>query len=99
MGAARLAGWLLLFALLPAWAGAQPLQPIPPLDSPVVDTTGTLDAATRQALEAQARTEEKIDHILRRHLNFYLAQLPQQVFQPLGFRGPRRQSLACQGLV
>ncbi len=33
---------------------AQALAPVPPLDSPVIDTTGTLDAATRQKLEAQA---------------------------------------------
>lgn len=32
----------------------QALVPVPPLDSPVVDTTGTIDAATRQQLEAQA---------------------------------------------
>ena len=38
-----------------ACAGAQALAPIPPLDSPVVDTTGTLDALARQNLEAQAR--------------------------------------------
>ncbi|GAB3335647.1 TPM domain-containing protein [Marilutibacter aestuarii] len=44
----------LLLALLPA-ASAQSLAPVPPLDGPVVDTTGTLDAATRQALEARAR--------------------------------------------
>jgi len=37
-----------------ALAQAQQLAPIPALDTPVVDTTGTLDAATRQALEAQA---------------------------------------------
>src|SRR5690606_19318284 len=42
------------FLLAPARAAAQDLQPVPPLDSPVVDTTGTLDAATRQRLEAQA---------------------------------------------
>lgn len=35
-------------------AVAQQLAPIPPLDSPVVDTTGTLDAAQRQALVQQA---------------------------------------------
>ena len=34
----------LLFSSL--LAAAQQLAPIPPLDSPVVDTTGTLDAAT-----------------------------------------------------
>ena len=55
MAPARLAAWVLLLALLPAWAHAQDLQPIPALDAPVVDTTGTLDAATVQALEAQAR--------------------------------------------
>jgi len=37
-----------------ALAQAQQLAPIPALDSPVIDTTGTLDAATKQALEAQA---------------------------------------------
>ncbi|WP_240096103.1 TPM domain-containing protein [Thermomonas flagellata] len=57
------AGWrlallgLLLVAAaavaLPAWA--QALAAIPPLRGPVVDTTGTLDAASVQALEAQAR--------------------------------------------
>ncbi|MDI9238929.1 YgcG family protein [Lysobacter sp. LF1] len=35
-------------------AQAQDLAPIPPLTSPVVDTTGTLDAATKQQLESQA---------------------------------------------
>ena len=42
----------LLFAC--AVAQAQQLAPIPSLDSPVVDTTGTLDAASRQQLEQQA---------------------------------------------
>lgn len=46
---------LLLCLLLPLAALAQSLAPIPALDSPVVDTTGTLDTATRQSLEAQAR--------------------------------------------
>lgn len=49
--------WLLLCLLGFGWAGmaaAQQLAPIPPLDSPVVDTTGTLDAAQKQALEQQA---------------------------------------------
>lgn len=46
---------LLLSLLAPAAAWSQQLAPIPALDSPVVDTTGTLDAATRQSLEAQAR--------------------------------------------
>ncbi len=48
---------LLAFLLGPAALGtalAQQLAPIPPLDSPVVDTTGTLDAAQRQALVQQA---------------------------------------------
>src|SRR5690606_5477316 len=55
MSLRRLAGWLLLpCLLLPAWAVAQALQPIPPLDAPVVDTTGTLDTATVQRLEARA---------------------------------------------
>ena len=50
-----MAAWLLLAATLAAWA--QPASPaaIPPLDAPVVDTTGTLDAATVQRLDAQAR--------------------------------------------
>ncbi|RMH93527.1 YgcG family protein [Lysobacter pythonis] len=44
---------LLLVAL--AWpAHAQRLAPIPALDSPVIDSTGTLDAATRAELERQA---------------------------------------------
>jgi uncharacterized protein len=50
-------GWPLLLVLLLAWAlplGAQQLAAIPPLDSPVVDTTGTLDAAQEQQLEQQA---------------------------------------------
>jgi uncharacterized protein len=47
---------LLLLALLcvAPWTRAQPLAAIPALDSPVVDTTGTLDAAARQRLEQQA---------------------------------------------
>ncbi|MFD0739966.1 TPM domain-containing protein [Lysobacter koreensis] len=48
---------LLLIALLLACAvaQAQQLAAIPALDSPVVDTTGTLDGIARQNLEAQAR--------------------------------------------
>ncbi len=48
------ASLLLLLALcaVPAWA--QVPSKIPAFDSPVVDTTGTLDAATRQQLEQQA---------------------------------------------
>ena len=45
---------LLLLLLACALAQAQQLAPIPALDSPVIDTTGTLDAPTKQALEAQA---------------------------------------------
>ncbi len=47
---------LLLLGLLLGAQGAhaQALAPIPKLDSPVVDTTGTLDAAQKQALEQQA---------------------------------------------
>lgn len=46
---------LLALALLclPGWVGAQQAA-IPAFDSPVVDTTGTLDAATRQQLEQQS---------------------------------------------
>ncbi|MGN7837931.1 TPM domain-containing protein [Stenotrophomonas sp. 22385] len=43
---------LCLCLALPAWA--QTDAAIPPMTSPVVDTTGTLDAAQKQALEAQA---------------------------------------------
>jgi len=43
----------LLLIAAPAWA--QPLAAIPALDSPVVDTTGTLDAAQKRQLEAQAQ--------------------------------------------
>ncbi|MFT3761843.1 MAG: TPM domain-containing protein [Pseudoxanthomonas sp.] len=45
---------LLAFLLLPAVAWAQQLAAIPPLTSPVVDTTGTLDTAQKQQLEQQA---------------------------------------------
>ena len=45
---------LIVLMLACALAQAQQLAPIPPLTSPVVDTTGTIDAATRQKLEAQA---------------------------------------------
>ena len=50
-------GWLLLPLLWLACAlplRAQPPAAIPPLDSPVVDTTGTLAAAQKQQLEQQA---------------------------------------------
>ena len=47
---------LLLLTLLcvAPWARAQQLAAIPALDSPVVDTTGTLDTAAKQQLEQQA---------------------------------------------
>src|SRR3970040_2572778 len=45
----------LMLCLACVAAGAQTLAPIPALDSPVVDTTDTLDALARQNLEAQAR--------------------------------------------
>ena len=47
---------LLLLTLLcvAPWARAQQLAAIPVLDSPVVDTTGTLDTAAKQQLEQQA---------------------------------------------
>lgn len=43
---------LLALCAMPAWA--QSPAKIPAFDSPVVDTTGTLDAATKQQLEQQA---------------------------------------------
>jgi uncharacterized protein len=50
--------WMLLAALLCAGAAAsaQQLAAIPALDSPVVDTTGTLDAQQKQSLVRQALT-------------------------------------------
>ncbi|MEG2981983.1 MAG: YgcG family protein, partial [Stenotrophomonas sp.] len=45
---------LLLLALCLPDAWAQSASKIPAFDSPVVDTTGTLDAATRQQLEQQS---------------------------------------------
>ena len=51
----RLVGVVACAALLLASAvSAQDLAPIPTLDTPVVDTTGTLDAAARARLQAQA---------------------------------------------
>lgn len=44
---------VLLLSCLPVLAGAQQAE-IPRFDSPVVDTTGTLDAAAKQQLEQQA---------------------------------------------
>lgn len=46
------ASWLLLLA--GACVQAQTMAPIPALDAPVVDATGTLDAGTQQALQAQS---------------------------------------------
>jgi uncharacterized protein len=51
---ARLLRCLLLLALCLAPAAWAQQAAIPPLTSPVVDTTGTLDTAQTQALEAQA---------------------------------------------
>ncbi|KWS06863.1 Beta-propeller domains of methanol dehydrogenase type [Lysobacter capsici AZ78] len=48
-----LVAWLLLLPM--ASALAQTLASIPAMDSPVVDTTGTLDEPTRSQLAAQAR--------------------------------------------
>ena len=51
----RLATALLALLLwLPLASQAQHLAPVPALDSPVVDTTGTLDATQKQALVQQA---------------------------------------------
>lgn len=50
-----LAALLVLVCWLPLGsAQAQQLAPVPALDSPVVDTTGTLDSAQKQALVQQA---------------------------------------------
>jgi uncharacterized protein len=46
-----LAWGLLMLALLPGFAGAQALQPVPALSARVMDQTGTLDAATLASLE------------------------------------------------
>ena len=48
----RALAFCLMLMAAPAWA--QSLAAIPALDSPVVDTTGTLDAAQKQQLEQQA---------------------------------------------
>ncbi len=52
-------GWSMLLTLwlacaMPGLAWAQQLAAIPPLDSPVVDTTGSISAAQRQQLDQQA---------------------------------------------
>ncbi|CAD0350064.1 hypothetical protein CFBP2533_35340 [Xanthomonas hortorum pv. pelargonii] len=46
--------WMMALVLLPASLLAQDLAAIPPLRSPVVDVTGTLDATQIQQLEQQA---------------------------------------------
>lgn len=48
--------WLALLALC---AGAQELQPVPPLSARVIDQTGTLSAAQRDALEAKLAAFER----------------------------------------
>lgn len=50
----RCVPWLIALLLATGLVHAQTLAQIPPLDSPVVDTTGTIDAGTREQLEAQA---------------------------------------------
>ena len=49
--------WLALLALC---AGAQELQPVPPLSARVIDQTGTLSAAQRDALEAKLAAFERV---------------------------------------
>ncbi|GAB1594402.1 TPM domain-containing protein [Lysobacter claricitrinus] len=58
---ARLVGFVVATALVATTfvAFAQQLAPIPPLTSPVVDTTGTIDVTTRQKLEQQALDLQK----------------------------------------
>lgn len=50
---------LLLAAWLPLAAWAQGVQPVPPLTAHVMDSTGTLDAAQRSALEAKLTAFEQ----------------------------------------
>ncbi|MBB1088481.1 TPM domain-containing protein [Lysobacter sp. SG-8] len=56
-GVSAVVVWLVAALALcsPGPAAAQALAPLPALDSPVVDTTATLDPAARQALETRAR--------------------------------------------
>jgi uncharacterized protein len=49
-----------LMATLPLLAGAQELQAVPPLTAHVMDLTGTLDAAQRQALDAKLTAFEQV---------------------------------------
>ncbi|RZJ03019.1 MAG: YgcG family protein, partial [Rubrivivax sp.] len=53
--------WLtaVLLVLACAWAQAQDVQPVPALSARVVDQTGTLDAAQRQALEDELAAYEQ----------------------------------------
>ncbi|MCC8364107.1 TPM domain-containing protein [Lysobacter sp. A6] len=55
----KLAGFVLACMLACAPAFAQTLAPIPPLDKPVIDTTGTLDPTQVAALDTQARALQK----------------------------------------
>lgn len=57
-GALALA-WLCLLVLIHIPSPAQDLQPVPPLTSRVVDQTGTLSAAQRQALDETLRAFEQ----------------------------------------
>jgi uncharacterized protein len=50
---------LLLLGLAAALAQAQDVQPVPPLTARVMDATGTLDAAQRQALEQRLAAYEQ----------------------------------------
>ncbi|MBL8250076.1 MAG: TPM domain-containing protein [Candidatus Competibacter sp.] len=49
--------WLILLGLMPGYA--QPVQPVPALTERVIDRTGTLSAAERQALEAKLAAFER----------------------------------------
>jgi len=57
--AGRLAALLLALTLFHSFAAAQSLQAIPPLTARVIDTTATLDAGQKQALEAKLAAFEK----------------------------------------
>lgn len=57
--ARALAALVLLTGLWAGGAQAQDLQPIPALTARVIDSTGTLDAAQKQALEAKLEAFEK----------------------------------------
>ncbi len=57
--ASWLTALLLAFGLLHSPVGAQSLQVIPPLTARVIDTTATLDAGQKQALDAKLEAFEK----------------------------------------